>query len=75
MTEEFTELRLLKRTRKKPQDGDIFVMEPKENLFYFGKVINDSVESKNLKDGILFIFTIPLLTLNRFRIISIPIIC
>ncbi|MFF2158118.1 immunity 26/phosphotriesterase HocA family protein [Paenibacillus chitinolyticus] len=47
MTEEFTELRVLKRTRKNPQDGDIFVMEPKENLFYFGKVINDSVESKN----------------------------
>ncbi|WP_405079952.1 immunity 26/phosphotriesterase HocA family protein [Paenibacillus chitinolyticus] len=47
MTEEFTELRILKRTRKSPRVGDIFVMEPKENLFYFGKVINANVVSKN----------------------------
>ncbi|GKS09259.1 hypothetical protein YDYSY3_02590 [Paenibacillus chitinolyticus] len=47
MIEEFTELRVLKRTRKNPQNGDIFVMEPKGNLFYFGKVINANVESKN----------------------------
>lgn len=47
MTEEFTELHVLQPTRKNPKIGDIFVMEPKENLFYFGKVIDANVVSKN----------------------------
>ena len=35
--EEFTELLLQKKSRKKPRVGDVFSLRTKENLFYYGK--------------------------------------
>ena len=38
---------LLKKDRKKPKEGDLFVLEPSEGLYCFGKVIISNVESKD----------------------------
>ena len=44
---EFNELISLQKTRKKPQEGDIFALCPKDGLFCFGKVIKTRVESRD----------------------------
>ena len=36
-----------KKSNKKPKEGDVFVLNPKENLFCFGKVIMTNVESRD----------------------------
>ncbi|KUP25508.1 Imm26 family immunity protein [Paenibacillus sp. DMB5] len=45
--DEFTELLHIKKTRKKPKVGDIFILQPKEGLYYSGKVIKTGIESIN----------------------------
>ncbi|XEC95216.1 hypothetical protein AB6A23_01140 [Paenibacillus tarimensis] len=45
--EPFNKLIPMKKSRKKPQEGDIFVLQPVENTFYFGKVIESDIVSKN----------------------------
>lgn len=45
-TESFTELIKMKSSRKKPVEGDIFILQPKENLFLYGKVIQANITSK-----------------------------
>ena len=45
MKDEFEHLISMKKSRKKPQEGDIFVLQPIEGVFYFGKVIQTNVES------------------------------
>src|SRR5690606_22860027 len=47
VTIEFTELIAMKKSRKPPVEGDVFVIQPKENNFYFGKVIKTKIESTN----------------------------
>ena len=31
----------MKKTRKKPKTGDVFVVQPIEGVYYYGKVISD----------------------------------
>ena len=45
--EEFTDLIAMKKSRKKPQKGDIFVVQPLQNIFYYGKVIETDIRSKD----------------------------
>jgi hypothetical protein len=40
------ELVFMKRSYKGPQTGDIFVLQPLEHVFYYGKVIESKVDSK-----------------------------
>ena len=35
----------MRKTTKKPQEGDVFVLQPISGIFYFGKVIKTNVES------------------------------
>jgi len=48
MTTEFTELIAMNKSRKRPVVGHVFVIQPQENHFYFGKVIQTNIQSKNL---------------------------
>lgn len=34
----------MKKTAKKPKEGDIFVLQPSKGIFYFGKVIETEVK-------------------------------
>lgn len=45
--DEFTELIKIKVSRKTPCAGDIFVIQPKEGIYVFGKVIDVKISSKN----------------------------
>ena len=45
MKDEFEYLISMKKSRKKPKEGDVFVLQPIEGVFYFGKVIQTNVES------------------------------
>jgi hypothetical protein len=38
----------MKRSFKEPQTGDIFVLQPLERVYYYGKVIESKVDSKYL---------------------------
>ncbi|WP_055106617.1 immunity 26/phosphotriesterase HocA family protein [Paenibacillus ihumii] len=66
MTDKFTELIAMKKSRKKPQEGDIFVIQPKENHYYFGKVIKTNIQGKNLNfEGMNLIFMYNCLSHNK----------
>ena len=41
----FNDLIAMKKTSKKPEEGDIFVLQPSKGIFYFGKVIETGVKS------------------------------
>lgn len=41
----FTDLIAMKKTAKKPKEGDVFVLQPSKGIFYFGKVIETEVKS------------------------------
>lgn len=43
----FNDLLVLKKTRKKPKEGDIFVLNPKRDLYCYGKIIEVGVKSKD----------------------------
>lgn len=38
------QLRVIKRKRIKPQKGNLFVVSPKENMYFWGVVINSDIE-------------------------------
>ncbi|MBQ8527048.1 MAG: immunity 26/phosphotriesterase HocA family protein [Lachnospiraceae bacterium] len=38
-------LLIIKKSSKKPKEGDVFVLQPVKNLFYFGKVIQTNLKS------------------------------
>lgn len=70
-----TNLRVLKRTRKKPEAGDIFTfqLEPLPTIFFYGKVIKTDTKIGNIDDVILIYiykntstekYSIPLLSLK-----------
>lgn len=59
----FNELLVLKRTRKKPKEGDIFVLNPKKDLYCYGKVIETEVKSKDsFVNGMYLIYIYDLLS-------------
>lgn len=41
------ELLPIKRSRKKPKVGDVFVIQPRESIYFYGKVIKTHIEAKN----------------------------
>ena len=41
----FRELIAMKKSSKHPQQGDVFILQPQKNLFYFGKVIQINLKS------------------------------
>jgi hypothetical protein len=54
---DFDLLKVLQKSNKKPKEGQIFVLEPKENLFCFGRVIKTNVESRDsFVNGMYLIF-------------------
>ncbi|BBH19475.1 hypothetical protein Back11_08200 [Paenibacillus baekrokdamisoli] len=48
MATEFTELISMKKARKRPLECDVFVIQPKEDHYYWGKVIKTDIGGKNL---------------------------
>ncbi len=46
-------LAVLKKTRRAPEVGDIFVMQPPDGQFLFGRVIDVAAEIGPMKDCIL----------------------
>ena len=44
------QLNVIKRTKTLPKRGDVFFVNPKENKFFVGVVINDNVNNKNGND-------------------------
>lgn len=53
MTEESTNLRVLKPSRKRPASGDLFAMQLPDERFLFGRVIATDAEIGPMKDVIL----------------------
>ena len=54
---EFNELIAMKKSYKKPQEGDVFVLQPIENIFFWGKVIETNVKSRDsFVNGMTLIF-------------------
>ena len=47
MKDEFEYLISMKKSKKKPQEGDVFVLQPIEGVFYFGKVIQTNLKSED----------------------------
>lgn len=43
----FNELIAMKRTKNNPSEGDVFVIQPKEGLYYYGKVIITNLKSRD----------------------------
>lgn len=43
----FNDLITIKKSLKYPQEGDIFVLQPQKDVFYFGKVIKTNLESSD----------------------------
>lgn len=43
----FNDLLVLKKSRKKPKEGDVFVLNPQSGLYCYGKVIKTGVKSKD----------------------------
>ena len=45
------------KSRSKPKTGDIFVLQPKQSCYCYGKVVNNNVISKNVfLNGMILIF-------------------
>ncbi|MUT68351.1 immunity 26/phosphotriesterase HocA family protein [Paenibacillus sp. NEAU-GSW1] len=66
MSNEFSELIAMKKSRKKPLEGDVFVIQPMENHYYFGKVIKTNIQGKNLNfQGMNLIFIYNILSHNK----------
>lgn len=53
----FNDLIAMRKTMKKPQEGDVFVLQPISGRFYFGKVIETDVKSKDsFINGMMLIY-------------------
>lgn len=55
------QLRLIKKTKTELRDGDVFVLSPRENIFFYGKVLKaniNNIEKDTFVHGknIVFIF-------------------
>ena len=38
------QLRVIKRKRIRPQEGDVFVLSPREGMYFYGKVLKSNIE-------------------------------
>lgn len=54
---EFKDLNIIKKSDIKVKSGDIFALNPKENIYCFGKVIDTNVMSRNsFMNGMILIY-------------------
>jgi len=56
------DLKRLQPTRKKPNEGDVFIIQPKEDVFFFGVVVKAKMALKDpIMNGghLIFIFNYP----------------
>ena len=54
---ECTDLIAMKKSRKTPRQGDVFVVRPFQDTFYYGKVIQTNIHSKqSFVNGMFLIF-------------------
>ena len=54
---EFTDLIAMKKSRKTPQKGDVFVVQPFQSVFYYGKVVKTNIHSPDsCVNGMFLIF-------------------
>lgn len=44
------QLKIIKRKRRYPEIGDIFQINPKEDIFYYGVVVNNHINNINGED-------------------------
>lgn len=44
----FTELLPMQKTRKRPKIGDVFVVQPLRDRYYFGKVLETNIQGTNV---------------------------
>lgn len=51
------QLRVIKRKRKYPKKGDVFLLNPQENLYYKGVVVNNHINNINGEDLILILIS------------------
>ena len=49
------QLKVIKRSRTYPEIGDIFKINPKDDIFYYGIVINNHINNRNGDDLILIL--------------------
>ena len=49
------QLRLIKRKRIKPQKGNLFVVSPKKDMFFWGGVINSGIDVDGDNFSVVFI--------------------
>lgn len=38
------QLKVIKRSKNKPVDGDVFVLSPRDGVYFFGKVLNSDIQ-------------------------------
>ena len=64
--ENFTELISMNQSRKYPKEGDIFLVQPLQNVYYYGKVIQTQIKSRDsLVNGMNLIFVYDKSTDNK----------
>ena len=39
------QLRVIKRSRKKPQEGDVFLLSPREGVYFYGRVLKANIDN------------------------------
>lgn len=47
------QLKVIKRKRKYPEKGDVFILSPRENMYFFGLVVNNHVTNNQGEDWIV----------------------
>jgi hypothetical protein len=53
----FNELIAMKKTRNNPSEGDVFVIQPEEGRYYYGKVILTNLKSRDsLINGMTLVY-------------------
>ena len=64
----FKELITMKKSLKHPEEGDVFVLQPQKNLFYFGKVIRANLKSTDsFINGMTLIYMIVLAMKKQYQ--------
>ena len=47
LKEEFSELVSMQASKKNPNEGDVFIVQPKKGIYFYGKVIKTNIQSIN----------------------------
>jgi hypothetical protein len=78
-SDEAIELVKMKPSRKKLKDGDIFVLQPKKDIYMFGKVIRSNLKMENdigMNGGIIVhIYKVFTIATNKYQIYQVKTCC